>query len=231
MKQYKLSTMVDYHYNDNITKKLLRSRRMRLSFVALFLFLLVGGAIVVLDSLRSKTVVINKTENRTLGELSEQKVFETNEFVFDADKDWIYFDRVKESDVRGYIYKHVVDGLVRRRLTIYVDAIPENKPLTYVLPITFNDGRIEPLGVSPHCRELITDTSKPNRTISTWFGINFVCTPDSSAYLVGTATDGGYGLQIAGTNAVHRYFFVYLDSADQPDMRYFTDILQSFRAK
>ncbi len=223
--------MVDYHYNDNLTKKLLRSRRVRLSVASLFILLLVAAGVIIYDSLKSKTLVINQVENRTLGEVSEQKVFETPEFIIHADKNWIYFDKVKESDARGYIYKHVVDGLVRRRLTIYVDAIPEYKPLTYILPITYAEGRIEPLAVSPHCRGLVTDASKPNRIIASWFNINFVCTPDSSAYLVGTATSSGYGLQVPGTNAVHRYFFVYLDSDDQPNARFFTDILQSFQAK
>jgi len=239
MPKYKWSTkfMSDYDYRTNLNAQEARKRRVRTFLTAFFITIILAAGGVIYDALRTKTIITTgKPTTATLGESSKQQVFDTLAFRFKTDLGWQKLESIP-TNYRSYnpyrYHYRDADGKVRRELYIFQDNIPEGEGLNYVLPVEILDNRIEPLGeLSPLCNTLLNDPLETEKVPVEWGGVNFTCLTQGHFYRVGAVHNKmGYGLQLAGTNAVHRYFFLYQDVSDSPSYDVFVNILRSFETK
>lgn len=231
-----LSTMVDFYYSDNTHKKAARRRRFKIVFITLAALALLSVTIILIDGLRSQTDVAMVDANTTgiLGEAESHRVFDEKLFRFETDDTWERVDTKQEFErYNALTYRSRSNGLSVRELTIFVDEYPDDYELTYVLPVEIRDNEIEPFNISPRCDQLIKgDRLNGNSVPVNWAGVDFMCDPDRGEYLVGAVhNETGYGLRIAGTNSVHRYFFLYNDLDSSPQLGTFSSILRTFRSK
>lgn len=229
MPQLRLSTMVDYHYDENLHRRAARKRRAKVAGYALIGTLVIVVALVIFDGLRSDTTVTNQTTQQTLARTTERMVFDEELFRFNADTTW---QKISSREATEFHYQSFVSNLAKRDLRIYVNEIPVEFPLTYVLPVEVEGNRIVPLSFSPHCKNLVKDKkSKRDQTV-TWAGVSFLCDPDSPLYIVGTShNQDGYGTIVEGADSRRRFFFVYRDLEPNPRLETFANLLRSFEAK
>ena len=228
--------MGDYHYADNIHRRATRRRTFKIIAIILSVLLAAALILIVLDALRNKTnvSVIQTDERRILGQADTTRVFNEAHFSFQADETWQKVD-TKEEFVRynALTYRSLENGFSLRELTIFIDEYPEDYGLTYVLPVEIENNRITPQQLSPRCNQLLDDGHpKHLSTEAVWAGVSFICDPDRATYTIGAShSETGYGVRIEGTNAVHRYFFLYNDLESSPRFDVFSQILSSFEAK
>lgn len=228
--------MVDYHYDDNTHRRAARRRQVKVAFITLVALGLMVAIIIIIDSLRTQTQVtqVDANSQRTLGQSAQQQVFDEKWFILETDPTWERVDPKPEFDKYTTVtYRSSDHGLSLRELTVFIDTIPSDYALTYVLPVEIEQGRIEPFSISPRCNELLPPKAKKHLTIKlSWAGVDFFCDPDRGTYLVGTSHNKqGYGLELAGPTTAHRYFFLYNDVESTPQLDNFAAILRTFEPK
>lgn len=224
--------MVDYHYDTNNYKRLTRRRR-RFAFAgaAALLILLVIGY-VIYDGLTAPTNVSEPIATEvTLGEATEQKVFEKPTYTLTTDPTWTEIE-VRNNRYDSSTYHSIEDGLVKRELTIYVNGYPNELPVTYVLPVEIQGDEVTPLALSPKCNELQERKNNKRDVQLSWAGVEFLCDPDLNAFVAAAShNETGYGLEIAGTLSDATYTFVYKDFEAVAQPIVFQELLRDFQAK
>ncbi len=222
--------MVDYHYDENVYRRPRKQRRWKVAAWALAGTLAVAIALVIWDGLKSDTTVTVLTPpQQTQGVSIEQAVFDEEPFRLTADSSWRKISSREQTD---YHYQSVSDDLVRRDLRVYVDNIPPEFAITYVLPIEVDANKVIPLTISPPCRNLVKDKKSKRDQLTTWAGVDFLCDPDSTAYIVGTShNEMSYGTVVKNGANQHKFFFVYRDLEPEPRMEIFSNLLRNFEAK
>jgi hypothetical protein len=132
-----------------------------------------------------------------------------------------------------------------RWVRIYIDSIPADFAINYLLPVKPNDKGISVGQISDNCVTFTQGaTVGTNRDVSTpisrealparWQGTSFMCDNSHVSHqVVGTGSDEGNNMvSITGSeHGKHKYFFVYEDDNYHPDYSIFMNILESFRAK
>lgn len=221
--------MVDYHYDENIHRQLRKKRRRKIAIWALAGTAIVVVILIIWDGLRSDTTVSVTTPPQTQGASVQQVIFDEEPFRMTADGTWRKIETREQTD---YHYQSFDDGLALRDLRVYVDTIPPEFAITYVLPIEVDANRVIPLTISPRCNSLVEDKKDRRDQLTTWAGVDFLCDPDSTTYIVGTShNEYGYGAVVKNGNNEHRFFFVYRDLEPEPRMDVFTNLLRNFEAK
>ena len=221
--------MVDYHYDENVHRRLRKRRRFKVAAWALAGTLVVAVALVIWDGLRSDTTVSVQTPPQTRAAIIEQAVFDEEPFRLTADSTWRKIESREQTD---YHYQSFSDNLVRRDLRIYVNFVPSEFAVTYVLPIEVEANRLIPLTISPHCKSLVPDKKSPRDQTTEWAGVRFLCDPDSTAYVVATShNQSGYSTVVKNGENANRFFFVYRDLEPEPRLETFANLLRNFEAK
>lgn len=221
--------MVDYHYDENVHRSLRKRRRYKVAAWALAGTLVVAGVLIIWDGLRSDTTVTTQTPPQTRAATIEQAVFDEPPFKLTADSTW---RKIETREATEYHYQSFSNNIVRRDLRVYVNYLPSEFSMTYVLPIEVEDNRIIPLTISPHCKSLVPDKDLKRDQTTKWAGVTFVCDPDSSAYVVGTShNQTGYSTTIKNGENANKFFFVYRDLEPEPRLELFANLLRNFEAK
>ena len=229
MKQFFTSTMVDYHHDENVYRRASKRRRFKVVVYALIGTLVIVAGIVIFDGLGSDTEITTETTNQTLGGAIERVVFEEELFRITADTTW---SKINSREATEYHYQSFSDNLVRRDLRVYVNNIPAEFPLTYVLPVEVEGNHLIPLSISPPCKAVVPDKKNRRDQVTNWAGVSFLCDPDSTGYLVGTShNETGYGTVVTGTLGRNRFFFAYRDLEPEPRFEIFSNLLRTFEAK
>lgn len=161
------------------------------------------------------------------------KTFKTPDFTFQTDKSWDY---VKDDSGPGkFVYRSSKGNIVMRDMTVYVDSLPKNLLLTYVLPVEANGNSLLPGNVSDHCKTYIKGL-KPgenNPVEATVESVRIRCQVDGTSATVGTGQkNGSYQIDLAGKSGENKkYFLLYHDLQYTPNLDTFTNIVRSFHAE
>ena len=223
---------MDYHYDKNIFRKLTRSRRQVwiVSIIAFIIFLII--LYIIYDGLSAQTTITESREpEQTLGAKDEQKVFNEPTYRLTTDITW---ERVTDSDTLydHKVYHSVVDGLVKRALTIYVNDTPPVFPVTHVMPVEVVEGEIRAFKISPKCDLLQPTKGNKRDVLLSWGGSDFLCDPDLKSYIVAASHNlSGYNVKVPGELTNASYFFVYRDFELAPSSQKFEQLLRDFEAK
>lgn len=162
------------------------------------------------------------------------KTFETPYFSFEADKTW---DFIKgESSNNSFVYRSSKNGIVMRDMTVYVDSLPSNPLLTYVLPVEPVGDRFSVGEVSDHCKDYLRGKIKQgdnNPVDAVITGVRIKCQVDGTSATVGTGLkNGSYQTTLSGKkNGAKQYYLLYHDLQYTPDLDTFMAIARTFQAK
>lgn len=224
--------MVDYHYDSNISSRLARRRRRIWAAATASVMVLAVIGYIIYDGLTAQTQ-ITETEaaTQTLGENVDRKVFDEPTYRLTTNSSWREIES-RENSANAVRYQSMVDGLVKRELTIYINDRPSELPVTYVYPVEVAGDSITPLAVSPKCDLLQSD--KKNRTDIelSWAGVKFLCDPDLKAFVAAAShNETGYDINVKGKTTDARYTFVYRDLESVPQPGEFQELLRDFQAK
>lgn len=186
------------------------------------------------------TPLISKVE-------AADKFTEINEptFTLRLPGTWKETERNNDARYRSIKWDYQAKGGIGRWVKVFIDTIPEDYSVTYVLPVSAEGNEIVPEGISDHCSQFTPGARKPDnnspsssssseRIASTWQGVKFLCDGAHPLYQrVGTSSKSGLNsVSVTGpTKGTHRYFFVYDDAYYNPDFTILSTILDSFRAK
>lgn len=132
-----------------------------------------------------------------------------------------------------------------RWFRVYVDTIPSDQAVNYLLPITIQEGTMAMGQVSDNCvnftKGAIPEDQRPTTvsisqsTIpSRWELVDFLCDNASVSHqVVGASTSAGINTVILSgpTQGQHKYFFMFDDNNISPDFGMFERILGSFTPK
>lgn len=158
---------------------------------------------------------------------------------------WKETERNHNANYRTIKWDYVAKGGIGRWVRIYIDTIPSDYPVVYLMPVRSDGDKIIPDGASDHCSQFTPGATKPtelNKPVpgaaekmpSSWQGVNFFCDGVHPLYQrVGTSSKEAINsVSVTGpSKGTHKYFFVYDDAYYNPDYTLFTTILDSFRAK
>lgn len=221
--------MVDYHYDENVHRSLRKRRWYKTAAWALVGTLIIAAILIIWDGLRSDTTVTTTTPPQTRGATIEQAVFDEPPFKLTADSTW---RKIQSREQTAYHYQSFSDNLVRRDLRVYVNFLPSEFAMTYVLPIEVDGNRVVPLTISPKCSTIVKDKKSKRDQTTQWAGVSFICDPDSTAYVVGTShNETGYSTTVPSGNNTNKFFFVYRDLEPEPRLESFANLLRNFEAK
>jgi hypothetical protein len=132
-----------------------------------------------------------------------------------------------------------------RWVRIYVDTIPADLALNYLLPVAAYEDGLSIGPMSENCASFTQGaTSSTDRDVSVpisqeslparWQAVSFMCENSHVSHqLVGTgSSEGSNAVTVTGKeHGKHKYFFLYNDANYHPDYTIFTEILDSFKAK
>lgn len=158
---------------------------------------------------------------------------------------WKETERNTDANYRTVKWDFISKSGVGRWLKVYVDTIPPDYPVTYVLPLSSDGDSLIPQGMSDHCSQFTPGARKPSndggysppsaeKIPTQWEGVGFFCDGAHPLWQrVGTSSKEGVNMvSVTGpTKGTHKYFFVFDDSFYNPDYTLFTTVLDSFRAK
>lgn len=158
---------------------------------------------------------------------------------------WKETERGNDPGQRTIKWDYVAKGGIGRWLKLYIDTIPPDYPVTYVVPVSGEGDKIIAGTISDHCSQFTPGARKPNelggripasaeKIATQWQGVRFFCDGAHPLYQrVGTSSKEAVNSVAVTGNAggAHRYFFVYDDAYYNPDYSLFVTILDSFRAK
>lgn len=162
------------------------------------------------------------------------KTFDTTYFSFEADKTWQFIK--DESSANSFVYRSSKNGIVMRDMTVYMDSLPSNLLLTYVLPVESAGDRFSVGEVSGHCKDYLKGKIKPgdnNPVDAVITGVKIKCQVDGTSATVGTGLkNGSYQTTLAGKkNGAKRYYLLYHDLQYTPDLDTFAAIVRTFQTK
>ncbi len=158
---------------------------------------------------------------------------------------WKETERNNDSRYRTIKWDYQAKGGIGRWIRLYIDTIPSDYPIVYVVPVSSDGEKIIAEPASDHCSQFTAGAAKPTETNSppagasdkmptSWQGVKFICDGAHPLYQrVGTSSkEAVNSVTVTGpTTGKHKYFFVYDDAYYNPDYSLFLTILDSFRAK
>ncbi len=165
------------------------------------------------------------------------------DFNLELPGSWKETDRNVGINSRNIMWTNITRGGVGRWVKIYIDTIPTDFALNFVMPVSSTGSQLADGQMSDNCVTFTPgadkDTSHDRAKVSaatlpsSYLGVNFIC--DNShvlRQLVGSSSkEGVNSVTAAGPKGSHKYFFAYNDDNYHPDYNLFSNILESFKAK
>ena len=160
------------------------------------------------------------------------KTFTSPYFTFQTDKNWQAMPAEYTANI--YVYRAFRNNLVERDLTVYVNTLPVNLMLTYILPVQVTGNKLSASDISQHCRNYLPASylaSSRNPTSVTVETVNFTCQTDGTSVTIGTGTKGGsYQTTMTRKNGTSaQYFLLYHDLTFSSRPEIFKTITESFK--
>ncbi len=211
----------------------LRKHKKIIASLVIILFLLICSYLFFIFYIaKEKPIEQPKTEVHT-GSFNPLQTLRTPYFSFEADNSWSFIEQ--ESSADTFVYRSSKKNIVSRDLRVYVNHLPQNQFVTYVLPLEADGDQFSFEAVSDHCRDYLKDKIQPgnnNPIEASVESVNIKCQIDSKDTKVGTGQkDGGYLTQLTSESGKsNKYFIVYRDLEFTPRLSIFTNIVSSFRA-
>lgn len=158
---------------------------------------------------------------------------------------WKEMERNQDPGYKTIKWDYQAKGGIGRWIKIYIDKVPADYPVVYVVPVSSDGEKITSNGASDHCSQFTPGAMKPNETNkpapnaqekmpSSWQDVRFLCDGAHPLYQrLGTSSKEAINsVSVTGpTQGTHKYFFVYDDAFYNPDFNLFSSILDSFKAK
>lgn len=158
---------------------------------------------------------------------------------------WKETERNTNPGVKSIKWDYIAKGGVGRWLKVYIDTIPPDYSVTYLMPVSAAGDQIISDSLSDHCSQFTPGARKPSadggysppnsdKLLTKWQGVSFYCDGAHPLWQrVGTSSkDGINSVTVTGpAQGTHKYFFVYDDAYYNPDYTLLSTILDSFRAK
>lgn len=230
-----------YHFR----KKRHRRRNRYLKVLGITLLLaIVAGLIFLYDLLQnqvteiegSPSVVTQSTQSGAYQTLNEPT------FSIELPADWKETDRFNRTYQAGVTWQSTRDKESDRWLTVYVDKIPTNYPVNYIVPVEAADGGYLKLGnLSDQCSTFTQggtvqprDTLPNEPVLAQWEEVDFLCNlPRPFEHEIGTSSESAINsVAVKGTKqGEHKYFFLYTDHNNSVNNQIFIDALKTFQAK
>lgn len=160
------------------------------------------------------------------------ETFKTAYFTFDTDKSWKFIP--SESTNNKFVYRSFEKNITLRDLTVYIDSLPPNPLLTYVLPVEENNDRFLIGNISDHCKNYLKTKPGDNNPVEDIIdSVKINCQVDGTSYTAGTGVKGGsYQATLTRKDGQpKKYFLLYHDLEFDPEPSQFVNITQSFRTQ
>ena len=225
-------------------------RLSRRPFFVIFLLLivvLVIAYIIVIKPATKNTLTNNAKARVTTIKGSGPADTKVDESLFSLSLPGAWKLSAKDWDARYHSYQwnsqdHKSAG---RWFRVYVDTIPQDQAVNYLLPVTVQDGSMVMGQVSDNCvnftKGAIPEDQRPvNVSItqsiipSRWALVDFLCDNASVSHqVVGASSSAAINTVILSgpTQGQHKYYFMFDDNNISPDFGMFERILGSFTPK
>jgi hypothetical protein len=224
-----------FNYRADHYRKL--RRRIRIISLAMLVLVLAIAAILLITNYvyrhRGNNSPAQESANTKTIDYQPFTTFTTAYFSFQTDKSWQAVPAESTSTI--FVYRSSRNNLVERDLTVYVNTLPINLMLTYVLPAQAKGNQLASSNISEHCRNYVPPSylaSSRNPVSVTFETVRFTCQTDSTGVAIGTGSRGGsYQLVMPRKNGTAaQYFLLYNDRAftHKPDI--FKAIADSFHS-
>lgn len=211
-----------------------RKHRLMISFLVFLLLVVACGIIIFIWYVTRAGSDDQPQSDIRSNSFNPLKTFDTPYFSFETDKSWSFIS--KESSNDTFVYRSSRNNVVMRDMTVFVNTLPPNLLLTYVLPVEADGNRFIPGNVSDHCKEYLKDRIKPgdnNPIDADVASVRIKCQVDGTSATVGTGLkNGSYQVSLSGKGGrTNKYYLLYHDLQYTPNLDTFTTIVRSFQAK
>jgi hypothetical protein len=184
----------------------------------------------------------SKTVGQTLGAASAKKlIIEESTFSMQLPGDWKELSRSNIPREHSITWQGTSKGQDNRRLTLYIDTIPETKALNRLLPISIEENGLNAGDVSDNCATFtgggsleVAKAIQAKPSPAKWAGVDFICDlPNVVDNQIGTGSPEGHNqVTIKGAAmGAHKYFFLFVDHNIQPNYTILSDAVETFHAK
>lgn len=153
----------------------------------------------------------------------------------------------KNWDARYYSYQWVSEDkkLAGRLFRVYVDTIPKDQAVNYLLPVKITDGTMALGDISGNCvnftQNAVPEDKRPaniplnqGALPSRWQLVDFLCDNANITHqVVGASSSAAINtVSLKGpTKGTHNFFFLYRDNNLNADLATMSTILASFKVK
>lgn len=191
-----------------------------------------------LRGVTTETAVINSTITQSDAAQTVLVEHTTDFYTVKLPKTWQSKGRKNPvSDSVYFEYQNTQKNFDNRSLRIYVDVLPKDLPINHLLPVTVVGKMIVPAVTSEDCASFSTPpnikpgTAKPDYVQAKWQGVVFECDLKQLDRKVATASaEEGYGVSVKNSkDAVHKFFFVYIDRNVQADLQFLPEVVKNFK--
>ncbi len=221
--------------------------RRPLLVIAVIMILIIGGLYFVFVARTDKTIL--KNNNKPL--VSRVKASPTNTdvsqavFSFSLPGKWKLTAQNWDNRYTSWQWSSLDARSAARKFEVYLDTIPTDRAVNYLMPVTANYSGLELGTISDNCvnftpgasptsdRPTFTPLSKASLP-SKWQQVNFLCdNANVSHQVVGIGTLSGLNsVSLTGpVKGTHKFFLLYNDSNFTPDFSIFSTILATFQVK
>lgn len=160
--------------------------------------------------------------------------FDEAAFTFALPNDWKRLEPILTGPYQTYTYQSAKKNAENRKLYVYVDGIPLDRPLNKVVRVDAAGDSLNHGEISAQCTDFTPKTGAL-KVPAKWDGVDFLCDMDSwSRNVVGTSAPGSIN-KVTLTNlssaSRHDFFIIYEDNNYNPDYSIFYEMLGSFKVK
>ncbi len=223
------------------------TRKPLVTIVAVLLIALAGGYFFIVKAAGQDKISQNSQARVTTINDKSSSDTQVDEDVFSAVLPGPWKLSAKDWDARYHAYQWDSQDkkFAGRWFRVYVDTIPKDQAVNYLLPIKVQDGSMVIGSISDNCvnftQNAVPEEKRPvnipanqSSLPSRWELVDFLC---DNAYVshqvVGAASSDGLNTVILkGPNkGTHKYFFMYQDNNISPDYGIMDKILATFTVK
>jgi len=167
--------------------------------------------------------------------VSQPQTYQVNEPLFSMALPGPWREAARDFDARYHEiqWDYSDKKSAGRWVRIYVDGIPADFSVNYMLPVVVSGNQLQPQQVSDNCNTF-TQGQTGQQIPAKWQDVSFLCDNIQTLHqVVGTGTKGNsYTITVTGdTKGTHRFFLAYEDDNIRPDFTLFANIISSFKAK
>lgn len=205
------------------------SFRILLGVAAIVGMTLIVTAVILSKDLGNRTTPVTGAEIVTeIGEDGSDKIkIDEPLFYMELPVDWKLQERRNDENINFYAWVSTRQGGADRKLTLYIDRLPQNHKLVRLLPLTSSNDRFILGNVSDDCANFV-NVKGTEPVEAKWENVAFMCDPIINNQTIGTGTEqGGIAANLKG----HKYFFFYEDHNIYPEDSILIQALKSFRAR